>query len=240
MTRTIFLDAVGTLIFLPRSVGEHYRAVAKQFGADVPAADLQHAFRRAWSAAPARPPISGPRPEDDKGWWRALVANVLEQTLPSAQRAAFPATAYFEAVYAHFAQPQVWALFPEAFEVLGQLEAAGYRLGVISNFDRRLEAILTGLGVRQFFEAVVISSQCGADKPDPQIFRCALAAMGVGPGEAVHAGDDRERDGGATALGIPVFHLERPRTTLRDLPGWLARLPELAQEDLPQGGAEAK
>jgi FMN phosphatase YigB (HAD superfamily) len=85
-----------------------------------------------------------------------------------------------------------------------------------------------------------VSSQCGADKPDPQIFRCALQGLGVGPGEAVHTGDDRERDGGASALGIPVFHLERPRTTLRDLPGWLAHLPTKAQEDLPRRGAEAK
>jgi putative hydrolase of the HAD superfamily len=240
MIKAIFFDAVGTLILLPRSVGEHYQAVAARFGADIPATDLQQAFRRAWSAAPLRPAIPGPRPEDDKGWWRALVANVLEQTLPNERRAAFPGTAYFEAVYAHFAQPQVWTLFPEAVEVLGQLSKAGYRLGVISNFDRRLDAILTGLGVRRFFEQVIVSSECGADKPEPQIFRCALAALGVEPHEAVHAGDDRKCDGGASALGMPVFHLERPGTTLRDLPGWLARLPKLAQEDLPPAGAEAK
>jgi putative hydrolase of the HAD superfamily len=235
MIKAIFFDAVGTLIFLPRSVGEHYRAVAARFGADIPATDLQHAFRHAWSAAPVRAAIPGPRPEDDKGWWRALVESVLEQTLPAEQRADFPRNAYFEAVYAHFAQPQVWTLFPDAAEVLGQLARGGYRLGVISNFDRRLEAILTGLGVRRFFAEIIVSSQCGADKPDPQIFRCALQGLGVGPGEAIHAGDDRERDGGASALGIPVFHLERPRTTLRDLPGWLAQLPTKAQEDLPRG-----
>jgi putative hydrolase of the HAD superfamily len=240
MTKAIFFDAVGTLIFLPRSVGEHYRAVAARFGADIPATELQQAFRRAGAAAPARPAIPTPRPDDDKGWWRALVESVLEQTLAAGQRAAFPRAAFFEAAYAHFAQPEVWTLFPEAAEVLGRLRAEGYRLGVISNFDRRLETILTGLGVRHFFETVIVSSQCGADKPDPRIFRCALAALDVAPGEAVHTGDDPLRDGGAEALGMRFFHLDRPRTSLRGLAGWLGRLPAPAQEDLPPGGAEAK
>jgi putative hydrolase of the HAD superfamily len=228
------------LIYLPRSVGEHYRAVAQRFGADLSAAKLQEAFGRAWAASAPRGASPGPRAADDKGWWRELVERVMEQTLTADQQISFPPAAYFEALYAHFAEPGVWALFPEVAEVLEGLRARGYRLGVISNFDRRLEAILAGLGLRHFFECVILSSQAGAEKPDPQIFRCALEALQVAPAEAVHAGDDRERDGGAEALGMRVFHLDRPRTTLSHLAGWIDVQPATPQEHLPPGGREAK
>jgi putative hydrolase of the HAD superfamily len=240
MVKAIFFDAAGTLIFLPRAVGEHYRAVAARFGADLSAEALQQAFRRAWSESPPRPAAAAPREDDDKGWWRDLVGRVLDQTLPADQSASFPRAAYFEAVYAHFAEPGVWALFPEVADVLDGLRARGYRLGVISNFDRRLDTILAGLGIRDLFACVILSSQAGADKPDPQIFRCGLKALGIAPAEALHVGDDRARDGGAEAVGIRVFHLDRPRTTLTDLAAWIDGLPASRQEDLPAADGEGK
>ncbi len=238
--RAIFFDAAGTLIYLPQSVGEHYGEVAVRFGLKLPAAAWQQAFFRAWQAAPPRAATPGPRPDDDKSWWRDLVEEVLVSTLPPADRSTFPRDAYFEAVYAHFAAPGVWALFPEAAAVLADLHARRYRLGVISNFDRRLETILSGLGVRALFDRVIVSSQAGAEKPDSQIFRAALDAFQVTPAEAVHVGDDPVRDGGAEAIGLRVFHLDRPRVTLADLPAWLERLPDPAQEDLPRPSGEAK
>ena len=240
MAKAIFFDAVGTLIFLPRSVGEHYAEVARGCGVDLPAADWQRAFRRAWSATPPRSSMPSPRAEDDKGWWRDLVDDVLDQVLPPEQRHSFARRAYFEAVYAHFGEPGVWALFPEVTGVLTLLRGRGYRLGVISNFDRRLDAILAGLGIRDLFECVILSSETGADKPDPQIFRRGLDALRLAAPEALHVGDDRERDGGAEALGIRVFHLDRPRTTLSDLPGWIDHLPAAPEEDLPPAGGKAK
>ena len=223
MAKAIFFDAVGTLIHLPRPVGEHYREVASDFGATLCATGLQQAFHRAWSESPPRAPSPGPRADDDKGWWRLLVCRVLDQVLTPEQRIWFPRDAYFEAAYAHFARPAVWALFPEAVGALMDLRSRGYRLGVISNFDMRLEVILEGLGIRRLFECVTVSSQAGAEKPDAQIFRAALDAMGVAPAQALHVGDDLERDGGAAALGVRVFHLDRPRITLDDLSAWIDR-----------------
>jgi putative hydrolase of the HAD superfamily len=240
MVKAIFFDAAGTLIFLPQPVGEHYAGVARRFGAEVSPEALQRAFRLAWAASPCRTASSGPRPDDDKGWWRALVGRVLEETLTADQKVSFPESDYFEAVYAHFAAPGVWELFPEVTEILAGLRQRGFRLGVISNFDRRLDAILADLGIRHLFECVILSSQAGADKPDPRIFRCGLEALGIGAQEAIHAGDDRDRDGGAEAVGMRVFHLDRPGTTLRGLPAWIDALAGTRQEDLPRSGSGAK
>ena len=102
---------------------------------------------------------------------RRVLADVLD---PSRQRAEFDAEGYFEAVYAHFAQPGVWSAYPEVGEVLDALRGQGLALGVISNFDRRLYAVFDDLGLTRFFDHIVISSEVGADKPDPFIFQHAL------------------------------------------------------------------
>ncbi len=142
---------------------------------------------------------------------------VLELTLPANEAARFETDAYFEKLYDRFAEPGVWQMFPEIPEVLTALRARGLRLGVISNFDRRLYPVLRDLGLSSYFEKIVISSEVGADKPDPAIFRHALEALGVPADAALHVGDDPKRDGGARAIGMQVFKVDRPRNSLKDL-----------------------
>ncbi len=217
MIKAIFFDAAGTLIYLPRPVGEHYADVARRFGVAWDPAQVERAFRKAWANSPDRVSDHRPRLDDDKGWWRGLVGDVLADVLTPSQRAEFDTEGYFEAVYAHFAQPGVWSAYPEASEVLDTLRGREIALGVISNFDRRLYAVFDGLGLTRFFDHIVISSEVGADKPDPFIFRYALEKFGISPQDALHVGDDPKRDGGAEAVGLRVFHLERPARTLRDV-----------------------
>src|SRR5204863_264855 len=71
---------------------------------------------------------------------------------------------------------------------------------------------------------VFISSELGADKPDPEIFRRALKGMNLSADEVVHVGDDPERDWkAATAAGSRVFLLDRSRNSLCDLLDWVGR-----------------
>lgn len=222
MLTTVLFDAAGTLIHLPRPVGEHYAEVARRFGGEWSAPALERAFRQAWRSMPPRPPTAdgGPRPDDDRPWWRTLVGGVFERVPPPA---GFDAEAFFEAVYARFAEPGVWAAFPDVAETLSFLRERGLRLAVVSNFDRRLRAVLTHLGLTDHFEHVVLSSEEGSDKPDARIFQRALARLGVPAAETLHVGDEPAKDGGAEAVGVRVFHLERPDRGLRTLREAVAR-----------------
>lgn len=213
--RVIFFDAAGTLIRLPRGVGHHYREVAARHGCELNVTALTAAFRTAWTSMPARATTREPRPDDDRGWWRVLVNRVLD-SLAVAPRA-LDRDAYFSEVYAEFTKPGVWELFPEVEEVLTNL-AVRSELNVISNFDGRLRPILDGLGIANRFRHLVISSEVGADKPDPHIFEHALKLAGCAPSEAVHVGDDARCDwAGAEAAGLQAFRLERPQKDLRAL-----------------------
>ena len=215
MYRTIFFDAAGTLIHLPQSVGHHYAYVGERIGLRLDASALDRAFASCWRQMPTRPAIDGPREDDDKGWWRDLVNRVLNQVSPGLDE--LDCDAFFEGAYSHFAEPGVWDLYPEANEVLATLHGR-FDLAVISNFDGRLRMILEHLGVSKFFSHVFLSSELGADKPDPEIFHRALRLSGMRPDETLHVGDDRERDWkGARQAGLGIFQLDRPRNSLRDL-----------------------
>ncbi len=215
MRKAVFFDAAGTLIRLTKSVGEHYALVAARQGLALDSAQLDRVFRRVWREMPARPATGRPRPDDDKGWWRDLVDRMLDRVgtqIEPSERARF-----FEAAYRHFVEAGVWELYPEVSEVLEAL-APHFELAIVSNFDGRLRTILQQLTIAKYFRHIFLSSELGADKPDPLIFRSALQQSGFSAGEVLHVGDDPERDWAAAGRAhLEVFRLERPRNSLCDL-----------------------
>src|SRR5437762_12910185 len=209
LIKAIFFDAVGTLFRLSKTVGDHYAYVGREIGLDLDAQSLERAFHAAWQQMPQRAPIDGPRENDDKGWWRELVDLVLDQVAPSLSE--LDHDNFLEIAYEHFAEAGVWELYPEVRGVLEELQPR-FRLAVISNFDGRLRLILQHLGVSKFFSHVFVSSELGADKPDPEIYRRAARLTNLKPNEILHVGDDPQRDWEAASLaGLSVFCLDRPR-----------------------------
>jgi putative hydrolase of the HAD superfamily len=215
MIEVVFFDAAGTLFHLPLGVGHHYRQVALRFGCAIAEDDIRGAFRAAWAEVKPRAPTREARGDDDRGWWRELVGQVLDRCHVAA--GAMDRDAYFAELYSEFTQPGVWELFPEVRAVLETLRDH-YRLGIISNFDGRLRAILADLGIADYFQPIVISSEVGADKPERWIFQRAVELAGVAPSAALHVGDDPALDwAGAESAGLRAFHLDRPANSLRDL-----------------------
>ncbi|MBA3882936.1 MAG: HAD-IA family hydrolase [Chthoniobacterales bacterium] len=215
MLKAVFFDGAGTLFHLPKGVGYHYALVGRRMGLNFDAMAIDNAFASAWSRMPSRPATRVPREDDDKGWWAELVDRVIEEVAPDTQD--LDRDAFFEAAYSHFAEAGVWELYPEVIEILEPFHSR-FRLGVVSNFDGRLRMVLEQLGISRYFGDVVISSEVGADKPDPFIFERAAELAGVPPDEALHVGDDPVRDWeGAASAGLAVFRLDRPRNSLRDL-----------------------
>ncbi len=215
MLKAIFFDAAGTLLHLTKSVGQHYTLVARRQGLALDSNALDRAFAVTWQGMPHRPAIDQPREDDDKGWWRDLVEKMLVH-LPTPIHP-LDRDNFFEAAYGHFAEPGVWALYPDVVETLEKL-APDFELAIVSNFDGRLRLILQHLGIAHFFRHVFVSSEVGADKPDPTIYRRALAISRLSADEVLHVGDDPERDWkAARSAGLQVFELKRPANSLLDL-----------------------
>ncbi|WP_018111358.1 HAD-IA family hydrolase [Thermus igniterrae] len=98
--------------------------------------------------------------------------------------------------------PRFWPLTPGAEETLKALRERGYALAVVSNWDATLPEILEVVGLRPYFAHLAVSALSGVAKPDPQLFREALEALGVPPEEAVHVGDSEADLRGAEAAGV--------------------------------------
>jgi putative hydrolase of the HAD superfamily len=99
---------------------------------------------------------------------------------------------------------------PDAAPVLGALRAAGIRTAVVSNWDCSLDDVLAGLGLGGLLNTVVTSAVAGARKPDPEIFRIALARLRCAPERALFVGDSLEVDiAGGQAAGVRSLLLDR-------------------------------
>jgi putative hydrolase of the HAD superfamily len=101
--------------------------------------------------------------------------------------------------------------FPESHRALLDRLQPRYRLGIISNFDHgpTVEMALTAHGIRERFEAVVVSADIGWRKPKPEIFLETFRQMGIGPTDAIFVGDTPDVDVvGAQAVGMDVIWID--------------------------------
>jgi len=134
------------------------------------------------------------------------------------------------------------ALAAGAGAAVEALRSRGHVLGIVSNVMRTpgttLREVLRRHGLLGQFAHLAFSDECRIRKPDPGIFRRALAALGVPAADAVHVGDDPWLDvAGARAAGMRAiqvgagprarFGRRRPHAAiggLAELPDALARL----------------
>ena len=109
--------------------------------------------------------------------------------------------------------------YPDAKSLLTSL-AERYQLGVIANQPDGTEERLRNYGLDSFFSVCLSSTELGIAKPDPEIFRIALAQADCEPQHAVMVGDRIDNDiKPAKALGMQtvrilqgVGRLQKPRT----------------------------
>lgn len=220
--RAVSFDAAGTLIHLARPVGESYAEVAREFGIPSDSEQINRSFRTVWKRTPLPfAPESHIRDPHEKAWWSRLVREVFEDAgadLPKGE----DYDAFFEALYGHFEAPGTWVADPEAHEVVAAV-AEKYRTVVLSNFDARLRRILSDLDLLKSFEAVILSCETGASKPNPKIFRAVTEHLGLPAREVLHVGDDPTCDwAGAEAAGFRVFRVGMNQATLGELLGELS------------------
>jgi putative hydrolase of the HAD superfamily len=113
-----------------------------------------------------------------------------------------------------------WREVAGATSLLRALRAR-VRVGIVSNnLTREQEDKLRFCGFDRLVDAVVISESAGVSKPDPEIFRMALAQLGTPATEAVMIGDAWNTDiAGARAAGMRAVWLNphgRPRPEQAD------------------------
>lgn len=108
-------------------------------------------------------------------------------------------------------------LYPGALELLDALRGAGKRVFLLSNAQRLFtEPEMKRLELWKRFDKIFISSDRGIKKPDPDYFRLAIQAAGVGPERCLMVGNSPSDDiAPARSLGIHTCFLNTDDLTVR-------------------------
>lgn len=212
----ILFDLVGTLIETaggPAGVGSAYARMAARHGVAVDPSLLDAAFRAEFHPlrlGEGRAGRGADLVDRERAHWRLIVERVFARSGALDALAPEAFGRLFDDLFAHFASAAAWAPFPDAAPALDALERQGARLGLVTNFDSRVFALLESLGWRERFDPVVIPALAGASKPDPVIFKSALERAGVSAASAVYVGDLPEDDvEGALGAGIHPVLVDR-------------------------------
>lgn len=208
MIEMVFFDAGETLLRPHPSFPELLATVASGYGYSFTAkeaGDVQerlapHLVELAHETGIDKPSLNA---EDSKTFWTHLYRRLLAELGIQDEDLVLE-------MFRTFSSPSSYKLFEDVLPTLAAISDAGYRLGLISNFDEWLEEMLVELEVGHLFEVSIISGQVGVEKPDPKIYELALEEAGVAPDKAVHIGDSPKTDvEPSRSVGITPILLDR-------------------------------
>lgn len=206
-SKAVFFDVGSTLLYPSPSVGEMFKLVARERGHEVDDAKVDAAM----------PEVDAYYEQEyvrDGDFWCSHERSVriwkdMYTLLSYRVGLESDSKGLSDAIYDRYLLPDSWALYDDVKPCLQALKAAGYRLGIISNWDASLVDLIRGLKLLPYFDVVVPSAEKGYRKPDPVIFQIALEEMGVEAENAAHVGDLPEADGAAAAVGITPVIIDR-------------------------------
>jgi putative hydrolase of the HAD superfamily len=195
--KAVFIDVGNTLLYEKPSRFEIYAEGARRRGCTVSTEAMKELMRRAHRELPSQ--VGGAFRYTDP-WFEAYIERIFHRYLGLA-RSDLPGV--HEELFGRFSRPETFALHAGGDELLLDLARRGLRIGIVSNWSTRLPALLERMGIARRVNFVLCSAIERAEKPDAAIFERALALAEVEPHEALHAGDDFEKDVlGARRVGI--------------------------------------
>lgn len=115
----------------------------------------------------------------------------------------------------------------ETIEIIRRIKQQ-YKVGIISNnvYDWVIQ-VLEAYQIRDLFDAITVSSEVGARKPDARIFQAALKSVSAKAEEAVFVSDELAEDlVGSKGLGMISVWLKNPHIKSE----WKQR--EVAEEEI--------
>lgn len=191
MRRAVFIDALGTMLWLQPPWENVPAPIADEVGAE--------RLRDAFIAE-----ITYYREHIDEGRDASSLAELRSRCAEVLSREAGRRFTVEEMMAAIRFSP-----FPETAGALTELRELGLKLVCVSNWDCSLPDVLDGLGLAALLDGVVTSASSGTSKPDPGIFEPALRIAACEPGDAVHVGDTEDDLRAADAAGIPRLLIDR-------------------------------
>lgn len=138
---------------------------------------------------------------NEKAIWEALVPDdpILRHNMLTEYR---EYQAQYPEPYNELVNPQVKPLF-----VI--LKKQGLKIGIASSSDlKSIDAMIDAAGINGLVDYRISGSECSAHKPDPEIYRRALHALGLTPDQAIAVEDSPSGIAAALNAGLKVYALK--------------------------------
>ncbi len=203
----VFFDLGGTLVDMSVRRESVWAEVLSARGLDLSPEAIADALRRAdrdTDDAFAR--IQG---ADERPFWMAYDEAVMKSLGVDADTDAVMAD--LSASFGRIIPDETkWADYPDSKPMLDDLARRDMRVGLISNATDLARRVMKRLDMERYFDPIIISSEIGHRKPDPEIFRRALKGAGVAPSRALYIGDKLAVDvKGASRAGLNAILIDR-------------------------------
>lgn len=115
-------------------------------------------------------------------------------------------------IYDSYHPSSRWKAYDDVKPTLRQLRDLGIGSVVVSDFGKELPEILSLIGLREYFDAVVVSSIAGIAKPSAELYRLALESVSAKVDQVIMVGDNYLADiVGAKEAGISGYLLVRSK-----------------------------
>jgi epoxide hydrolase-like predicted phosphatase len=105
----------------------------------------------------------------------------------------------------------------ELIEIIKDLRNKNYKIGLISNNNIELRQKMINQNIIDYFDAVVVSSEVGYQKPQPEIYNILFKELGVSSNEIILVDDSNRPLQGAKDLGCTPLLYKNNKQLIEDL-----------------------
>ncbi|EJF65084.1 HAD hydrolase subfamily IA REG-2-like protein [Dichomitus squalens LYAD-421 SS1] len=206
--RLVTFDALHTIITPRLPIYVQYSQTFEPYLGVLDPDALKRSFNTALKQVQHEQPVYRGGAEE---WWGDVIRRTAIGAGADAQAVDGSVGEIVPRLLKRFSSREGYKLFDDTLPTFQRLRQLNVRIGVISNTDARMRAVIEDLGVMHFLDTLLLSEEEGIEKPSCEIFQRACERLSAKPEETMHVGDELDCDyQGAKACGLQALLVRRP------------------------------
>jgi len=194
--KAVIFDLHHTLIRLYPSRGVIYQNVLKKYGLRCQPKKIKRAFNDVWREyGNKRISNEHAKHHNEKKiekWWLDFHHRMLVKLgYNDKSKSTLINTAISNKFYTN---PKTHRMYADAKKILKMLKIKETKLALVTNGYKSTRKIIDGLGMKKYFDCIIISSEVSISKPNPKIFQLVAKTFNLKPEEILCVGDSYPTD----------------------------------------------
>jgi len=204
MIKAVFFDAINTIFSpFPSQIGLYKKVIFDATGKDFTEDGLEPILARAMAETEALSTSF----ENSIQQWEYFPMKIAELIGCEASECAAVGDKFR---YETWGNPNNYRLYDDILPTLELLRKKGLYIACVSNEDGWLPSFFEHFGITDYFEFILTSAEVQIEKPNPEIFRLALAKTNFNVNEVLFVGDSLISDyEGSQGVGMKSVLIDR-------------------------------